>query len=256
MFSYNKKTRLYWFNHYSFEPKIKYELIGTIFGLAIYNNNELYNNLNYILNTNNPKLEEELDMNFTVIDDKFGEKIIISLKPDGEKIMINNINKEEYVELYIDWFFNKSIDEYFKSFEKGFYKIFSKSLIKILTPEELELIICGTQYLDFYELKRACKYEDFEDNSESIKIFWEILFDFNMEEKKKFLSFVTGCDRAPIDGLGSLSITVTNGGGDLNKLPTAHTCFNNLILPDYKNKEQMKKAILTAINYSEGFGLI
>ena len=285
MFNYNTKTRLYWFNHYSFEPIIKYELIGTIFGLAIYNNTildvklpisvykkllgikpsfsdlkecdeELYNNLNYILTQDNPKLEEELDTNFTVVDDKFGEKIIIPLKPDGEKTMINNTNKEEYVRLYTDWFFNKSIEEYFKSFEKGFYKIFHKSLIKILTPEELELIICGTQYLDFYELKRACQYEDFDQNSESIKYFWEILLDFNEEEKKKFLSFVTGCDRAPIDGLGSLKITVSNGGSDLNQLPTAHTCFNNLILPDYKNKEKMKKAIHTAINYSEGFGLI
>ena len=285
MFNYNNKTRLYWFNHYSFEPIIKYELIGTIFGLAIYNNTildvklpisvykkllgikpsfsdlkecdeELYNNLNYILTQDNPKLEEELDTNFTVVDDKFGEKIIIPLKPDGEKTMINNMNKEEYVKLYTDWFFNKSIEEYFKSFEKGFYKIFHKSLIKILTPEELELIICGTQYLDFYELKRACQYEDFDPNSESIKYFWEILLDFNEEEKKKFLSFVTGCDRAPIDGLGSLKITVSNGGSDLNQLPTAHTCFNNLILPDYKNKEKMKKAIHTAINYSEGFGLI
>ena len=285
MFNYNTKTRLYWFNHYSFEPIIKYELIGTIFGLAIYNNTildvklpisvykkllgikpsfsdlkecdeELYNNLNYILTQDNPKLEEELDTNFTVVDDKFGEKIIIPLKPDGEKTMINNTNKEEYVRLYTDWFFNKSIEEYFKSFEKGFYKIFHKSLIKILTPEELELIICGTQYLDFYELKRACQYEDFDQNSESIKYFWEILLDFNEEEKKKFLSFVTGCDRAPIDGLGSLKITVSNGGSDLNQLPTAHTCFNNLILPDYKNKEKMKKVIHTAINYSEGFGLI
>ena len=191
-----------------------------------------------------------------MVDDKFGEKIAIPLKPDGEKIMINNINKEEYVKLYTDWFFNKSIEEYFKSFEKGFYKIFHKNLIKILTPEELELIICGTQYLDFYELKRACQYEDYEANSESIKYFWEILLDFNQEEKKKFLSFVTGCDRAPIDGLGSLKITVSNGGTDLNQLPTAHTCFNNLILPDYKDKEKMKKAIHTAINYSEGFGLI
>ena len=285
MFKYNEKTRLYWFNHYSFEPKIKYELIGTIFGLAIYNNTildvklpmsvykkllgvkpslsdlkecdkELYNNLNFILNQDNPKLEEELDTNFTVVDDKFGEKIVIPLKPDGEKIMINNINKEEYVKLYIDWFFNKSIEEYFKSFEKGFYKIFKKSLIKILTPEELELIICGTQYLDFYELKRACIYEDLDPKSETIKYFWEILLDFNQEEKKKFLSFVTGCDRAPIDGLGSLKITVSSGGTDLNKLPTAHTCFNNLILPKYKDKETMKKAIHTAINYSEGFGLI
>ena len=42
------------------------------------------------LNQDNPKLEEELDSNFTVVDDKFGEKIIIPLKPDGEKTMINN----------------------------------------------------------------------------------------------------------------------------------------------------------------------
>jgi ubiquitin-protein ligase E3 A len=285
MFNYNEKTRLYWFNHFSFEPKIKYELIGTIFGLAIYNNtildvklpisvykkllgikltfedlkecdNELYKNLEYILNQDNPKLEEELDTNFTVVDDKFGEKIVVPLKPGGENIMINNFNKSEYVELYVDWYFNKSIDEYFKAFEKGFYKVFNRNLTKILTPQELELIICGTQVLDFHELKHACVYEEFEKDSETIKYFWEILFDFNEEEKKKFLSFVTGCDRAPIDGLGSLPITVTNGGSDLNQLPTAHTCFNNLILPDYKNKEKLKKALLTAINYSEGFGLI
>ena len=220
MFNYNSKTRLYWFNHFSFEPKIKYELIGT----------------------------------FTVVDDKFGEKIIIHLKPDGDKIMVNNENKEEYVKLYINWFFNKSIEEYFNCFEKGFYKIFHKSLINILTPEELELIICGTQYLDFYELKRVCTYENYDKNSESIKFFWEILLDFNQEEKKKFLSFVTGCDRAPIDGLGSLVITVSNGGINVDKLPTAHTCFNTLVLPDYKDKEKMKKALLTAINFSEGFG--
>jgi ubiquitin-protein ligase E3 A len=285
MFSYNKKTRLFWFNHFSFEPKIKFELIGTIFGLAIYNNtildvklpisiykkllgikptfedlkecdNELYNNLNFILKQDNPKLEEELDSYFTVVDDKFGEKIEIPLKPGGDKILINNYNKEEYVELYTDWYFNKSIDGYFRSFEKGFYKVFNKSLTKILTPNELELILCGTQILDFHELKIAAVYEEYDKNSETIKYFWEILLDFNEEEKKKFLSFVTGCDRAPIDGLGSLSITITNGGNDLNQLPTAHTCFNNLILPDYKDKEKMKKNLLIAINYSEGFGLI
>jgi len=285
MFSYNDKTRLYWFNHYSFEPKIKYELIGKIFGLAIYNNTildvklpiivykkllgmkptlddmkecdpELYKTLNYLRTTNNENIKDELDTNFIVIDDKFGEKLIIPLKENGENIMVDINNKDEYVDLYIDWYFNKSIREYYNSFEKGFYCAFNKNLSKILTPEELELIICGTQFLDFNELKKACQYEEYNKDSESIKYFWEILLDFNEEEKKKFLSFVTGCDRAPIDGLGSLHITVSNGGTDLNQLPSAHTCFNNLILPDYKDKEKMKKAILTAINYSEGFGLI
>ena len=285
MFNYNIKTRLYWFNHYTFEPKVKYELIGIIFGLAIYNNiildvkfplvvykkilgiklniedmkecdPELYNNLKFLLNTKDKNLKEDLQTDFTVIDDKFGEKLVIPLKPNGENIMVDIDNKDEYVELYLDWYFNKSIDIVFNSFEKGFYRVFNRDLCKILSAEELELIICGTQKLDFTELKNACNYEEYTKDSETIKYFWEILLEFNEDEKKHFLSFVTGCDRAPIDGLGSLPITISNGGSDLNQLPSAHTCFNNLILPDYKNKELMKKKIHIAIHYSEGFGLI
>ena len=265
MFSYNKKTRLYWFNHYTFEPKIKYELIGKIFGLAIYNNiildvkfplavykkllgikpsledmrecdPELFNNFTFLLSSQDKNLKEELETDFTIIDDKFGEKLVIPLKYNGENIMVDLDNKEEYVDLYLDWYFNKSIQDGFKSFERGFYCVFNRDLCKILSPEELELIICGTQKLDFNELKKVCRYEEYTKDSLTIKYFWEILLEFNEEEKKKFLSFVTGCDRAPIDGLGSLPITISNGGSDLNQLPSAHTCFNNLILPDYKNK--------------------
>ena len=285
MFNYNKNTRFYWFNHYTFEPKIKYELIGIIFGLAIYNNiildvkfplvvykkllgykltledmkecdPELYSTLTFLINTTDKNLKDTLGTDFTVVDDKFGEKLTIPLKPDGDKIMVDLDNKDEYVDLYLDWYFNKSIKEVFQSFEKGFYRVFNRDLSKVLSAEELELIICGTQVLDFNELKKVCNYEEYTKDSETIKYFWEILLEFNEEEKKKFLSFVTGCDRAPIDGLGSLPITISNGGSDLNQLPSAHTCFNNLILPDYKNKEVIKKKIHIAINYSEGFGLI
>ena len=285
MFNYNSKTRLYWFNHYTFEPKIKYELIGIIFGLAIYNNiildvkfpitvyrkllglkptledmkecdPELYKNLKFLKETKDDNLKEELDSDFTIVDDKFGEKVVINLKENGDKIQVDKSNKDEYVELYLNWYFNTSIQEVFTSFERGFYRVFSRDLSKILSPEELELIICGNQILDFHELKRVCKYEEYTKDSETIKYFWEILLEFNEEEKKKFLSFVTGCDRAPIDGLGSLPITISNGGTDIEQLPSAHTCFNNLILPNYKNKEKLKKNLLIAINYSEGFGLI
>ena len=285
MFNYNEKTRLYWFNHYTFEPKIKYELIGIIFGLAIYNNiildvkfpltvyrkllglkptledmkecdPELYKNFSFLIKTKDANLKESLDLDFTVTDDKFGEKLVIPLKKDGDKISVDINNKDEYVDLYLDWYFNKSIQEVFTSFEKGFYRVFSRDLSKILSPEELELIICGTQVLDFNELKRVCKYEEYNENDETIKYFWEVLLNFSEDEKKRFLSFVTGCDRAPIDGLGSLPITISNGGSDVEQLPSAHTCFNNLILPNYKNKEKLKKNMLNAINYSEGFGLI
>ena len=283
MFKYNEKSRLFWFNLNSFEEKIKFELIGIILGLALFNgiildikfplaiykkllgippclndlkeyDPELYNSLNFLVNTDDKNLKENLDSTFTVCVDNFGEKKIIPLKPNGENIMIDYENKNEYVELYINWFFNESIETYYESFEKGFYKVFDKKLSKILSPKELELIICGIPTLDFNELKKAVQYEDYTPDSITIKYFWEILMEFNEEEKKKFLFFTTGCDRAPINGLSSLPFAISRNA-NIIELPSAHTCFNHLILPDYQNKELMKNKILTAINYSEGFGL-
>jgi len=37
MFHYNEETRTFWFNPDTFEPNIKFELIGFILGLALYN---------------------------------------------------------------------------------------------------------------------------------------------------------------------------------------------------------------------------
>ena len=60
---------------------------------------ELYQTLNYLKSNNDANLKEEIDSNFTVIDDKFGEKLVIPLKENGENIMIDNTNKDEYVDL-------------------------------------------------------------------------------------------------------------------------------------------------------------
>ena len=41
-------------------------------------------------------------MSLTVTIDKFGEKIIIPLKENGENIYIDNNNKIEYINLYLN----------------------------------------------------------------------------------------------------------------------------------------------------------
>jgi len=127
----------------------------------------------------------------------------------------------------------------------------------MLRPEELELIICGTQCLDFKELEKATRYDDgYEKDSLTMKIFWEVIHSLRSEDQKKFLFFLTGCDRAPINGLGSLVITISRFGPDSDKLPCAHTCFNHLLLPDYQNKDKLRDRLLIAINNAEGFGLM
>jgi len=60
------------------------------------------------------------------------------------------------------------------------------------------------------------------------------------EQKKKFLSFCTGCNRAPISGLKSLPFYIGREGPDSDNLPTSHTCFNHLLIPEYSSKEKLQ----------------
>ena len=108
--------------------------------------------------------------------------------------------------LYIDWYLNKSIEHLFVPFKLGFYRVCENKYLNMLRTEELELIICGTQKLNFYELEKAAKYDDgYEKDSQTIKKFWEVVHSLNEEQQKKFLFFLTGCDRAPINGLGIIN---------------------------------------------------
>lgn len=72
-----------------------------------------------------------------------------------------------------------------------------------------------------------------------IKWFWEILLEMDEEQKKKFLTFCTGCHRAPILGLSTLPLYIGRQGEDSERLPSAHTCFNHLLIPEYTSKEKM-----------------
>ena len=72
--------------------------------------------------------------------------------------------------------------------------------------------------------------------------------EFTLDEKKLFLKFFTGSDRAPIGGLGALRIVVQRDGPDGPKLPTSHTCFNTLLLPDYASRAKMADRLRLAID--------
>lgn len=95
-------------------------------------------------------------------------------------------------------------------------------------------------------------------NSESsiIKDFWSIVHALSLEDKRKLLQFTTGSDRVPLGGLSKLKLVIARNGPDSDRLPTAHTCFNVLLLPEYSSKEKLKDRLIKAINYSKGFGML
>eukprot|EP01017_Pseudomicrothorax_dubius_P045945 TRINITY_DN8029_c0_g3_i1.p1 TRINITY_DN8029_c0_g3~~TRINITY_DN8029_c0_g3_i1.p1 ORF type:complete len:322 (-),score=81.09 TRINITY_DN8029_c0_g3_i1:88-1053(-) len=284
MFIPKNNEQYLWFNPHSFECTVNFELIGMVLGLAIYNSILLELNLpivvykkllgqqtsladlreiDPVLHNSLEKLlefegdiENSLCLTFSVEEEVYGAIQSFELIPGGRETAVTQENKVSYVKSYVDWYLNKSIEKQFTPFLKGFYKVVTGNIIKIFTPRELNVLICGSQKLDFNELERAMEYEDgFDKDSQVIKDLWAILHSFNEEQKKKFLFFCTGTDRAPIQGLGSLRFIVSRWGPDSDKLPTAHTCFNHLLLPEYSSREKLREKLLTAMNYSEGFGL-
>ncbi len=74
---------------------------------------------------------DKMDLTFSTSYDNFGFEQIVELVPGGQVIPVTNENKYEFVERYIDWYANTSIDAQFKPFYKGFYKVISTDSINV-----------------------------------------------------------------------------------------------------------------------------
>jgi len=90
-----------------------------------------------------------------------------------------------------------------------------------------------------------------------VQWFWEIVHEeFSDEQRKQLLAFTTGSDRVPITGLEDVEFILGIEGEEEEKLPVAHTCFNQLLLPAYKSKEKMSQKLKQAVENCEGFGIV
>lgn len=137
MFKFNEDVQLYWFNGSTFEPNINFELIGNLMGIALYNNTfidlplvhatykilldekptledyaqwqpETAKSLKFMLDYEDHEkcpLEDIVCRNFTIDIEQFGAVESVELKQGGNEIIVNRYNREEFVELFIDYEF-------------------------------------------------------------------------------------------------------------------------------------------------------
>eukprot|EP01133_Synstelium_polycarpum_P011476 gene11476-13379_t len=281
MFKYNPGPNTWWFNPFSTDL-LEFELIGIILGLALYNTIILDVHFPLVVykkllggtvefedvESVDPMIYKSLvtmretkdDVSqwmtyFSYSYDHFGETKMIELKPGGNDIIVDNNNREEYIERYTNYLLKSSISKQYESFYKGFRFVCDSPILGFLRPEELEDLICGVEDLDFTELEKGAIYDGgYTKDDATIIYFWEVIHALPNEMKKKFLSFTTGSDRVPYGGLSKIQFSITKQM-DSDRLPSAHTCFNALILPCYPTKEKLEDRLLKALNNSEGFGL-
>ncbi|ONK82067.1 uncharacterized protein A4U43_C01F35780 [Asparagus officinalis] len=174
------------------------------------------------------------------------------LKPGGRNIRVTEETKHEYVDLVAEHILTTAIRPQINSFLEGFNELVPRDLISIFNDKELELLISGLPEIDFDDLKSNAEYTGYTAASPVIHWFWEVVKAFNKEDMARFLQFVTGTSKG-ISGPQRFQIHKAYGAPE--RLPSAHTCFNQLDLPEYSSKEQLQERLLLAIHEaSEGFG--
>ena len=102
----------------------------------------------------------------------------------------------------------------------------------------------------------GARYDGYAEFDPTIRHFWTVFNELDDSQRKRLLEFFTGSDRCPVGGLGKLKMTITKNGPESNRLPTAHTCFNVLLLPEYQSVDLLRDRLLKALDNAMGFGLV
>ncbi|XP_007563091.1 probable E3 ubiquitin-protein ligase HERC6 [Poecilia formosa] len=283
MFMYNESQTLAWFPPKPQVEEKKYFLFGVLCGLALYNHNIIHlpfplalfkkllrvktslddmkefdpvlaESLRCMLEDYTPDDVEALETTFTV--SWGGGKA--ELDPNEPGKLVTGSNRKEFVAAFVNHAFNKSVEGVFKLFKEGFFKVCNMDVVEFFQPEELQSVMVGHENYDWEVFKENTVYEGgYHADHPTIITFWRVFEDFSAEEKKKFLLFLTGCDRVPFLGMECIKMRVAMLQDATERhLPESLTCHTLLLLPNYRRypvERTMETKLLRAINHNRGF---
>lgn len=284
-------SNLLWFNVIPIENFEMYYLFGAVLGLAIYNSTildlkfpaamykvllglpvgladyqeifpEAAKNLFMLRDYSEAELEA-IGLNFEVsFIDVFGRAHQRELMPGGANIMVTTKNREKYIDKYARFFLLDGIFRQLHSFKNGFSSVVDGNAFSLFLPEEMQLLLCGSEEskFDIDILQSVTSYAGWSTKEEALKSptvnwFWEYVSELTFKQQKKVLMFITGSDRVPATGIQNLSLKISRLGMDSDRLPVAHTCFNELSIYEYSNREKMVDKLTKAVTMLAGFGI-
>ena len=266
--------------------QLRWRLVGTLLALAIYNgvildlhlpqtfykkllgvpvglddlaelDSEVAQSMRKLLAWTGPGSVEDvfcLAFNFTAANGS-----VIPLIDAGGEVPVTEANRQQFVDLYVAYALNRCCARAFAALRAQFLQLCGGHALRLVSPAELEILVCGQQHLDMKALEAGASYSGgYSGSHQIIGWFWQVVHDkLSLEDHKLLLRFITGSDRAPIGGLAALSIHITREGPDSFRLPTSHTCFSQLDLPEYSSRGKLHDRLITAIhNAASGFGIV
>lgn len=222
---------------------------------------ELYRSLCWMLRND---ITNVIDTTFTVQHDSFGQLQERELCDDGKNMLVTELNKRQYVSLYVNYRCKRGIESQFNAFKRGFQELVAPSFIEQFDEHELELLICGLSQIDIDDWRAHTKLKNCTPDSPLVNWFWDVVRSYGEDKRARLLQFVTGSPRVPIQGFKGLqginselrpfTIHVVRNSCTDN-LPKSHTCFNRLDMPSYETYDKLRDKLTQAIEETIGFAM-
>jgi len=211
-----------------------------------------------------------LCLDFTVSEDVYGQIITRELIKNGANIEVTNVNRRLYIHALADYHLNRRLAIPVNAFMKGLKTIINKRWLSLFTVKELQLLLNGGEApIDVDDWEAHTQYSGgYTARSFVVRNFWRTMRKFSPSQRRDVLKFVTSSSRPPLQGFKHLnppfvihkvdceaSPFAYFGAEDVNRLPSASTCFNMLKLPNYRRLATLEKSLNYAAESRAGFEL-
>ncbi|UYV68902.1 PLS3 [Cordylochernes scorpioides] len=212
-------------------------------------------------------------------EDDFGDIFEDFVMENGREVPLTQKNKKAYVDNYVDNLLNNDIKENFEDSKviQNLWELlqerdqdFTKTLLKFSTgsqcmpvkdkplviqrhgPDSELLPSAMTCYNVLLLPEYSSKEKLQEKDSKVIQNLWELLQERDQDFTKTLLKFSTGSQCMPVK---DKPLVIQRHGPDSELLPSAMTCYNVLLLPEYSSKEKLQEKLDMALQNTEGFCL-
>ncbi|CAH8582810.1 unnamed protein product [Heterobilharzia americana] len=163
---------------------------------------EYYNSLKFIQESN---IDEcALDIYFAMDYEILGELRTHELKPGGKDILVTDENKQEYIDLMVNWRFSRGVEDQTNAFLTGFEDVFPLQWLQYFDERELEVLLCGMQQIDVDDWQAHTTYKKYDSRSPQVVWFWRFVRGLTQQKRIRLLQFVTGTCRVPVGGFKNL----------------------------------------------------
>lgn len=209
---------------------------------------------------------EDLALTFVTTVDELGTHMEVELVPGGADRHVTADNREEFIGLLVKRLLMDAVESQVGAFVEGFQELLTdnvtlKQLLDPLEPEDLEIMLYGEDRdVSLADWQAHTIYHDYTKQDLQIQWFWQVVTEMTPQHRRKLLYFATAIWNLPSCGFAGLHsrFHIFRANVDCNRLPTAHTCFHQLLLPPYPTLAVLRGKLeaVTEDHIVWGFGFL